>query len=85
VIDTAKRYEEEMVYERRPIGMTMQFPVPSRRRVDDPLFEAGAVGLPGYDEEIFAGGGHPMARGSPHAAAPASDSCHRSVSGRSGL
>ena len=30
VVDTVKRYEQEMGYDRHPIGMTMQFPVPIR-------------------------------------------------------
>jgi hypothetical protein len=66
VIDTVKRYEEEMGYERHPIGMTMQFPVPEQTRVNDSLFESRAEWIsPGYDDEVFAGGGHPMEPGSP--------------------
>jgi hypothetical protein len=66
VIDTVKRYEEEMGYDRHPIGMTMQFLVPKQTRVNDPLFESRADWIsPGYDDEAFAGGGHPMAPGSP--------------------
>src|SRR5919108_557334 len=66
VIDTVKRHEEEMGYQRHPIGMTMQFPVPEQTRVNDPLFASRAEWIsPGYDDEVFAGGGHPMAPGSP--------------------
>jgi hypothetical protein len=55
-----------MGYQRHPIGMTMQFPVPEQTRVNDPLFESRAEWIsPGYDDEAFAGGGHPMAPGSP--------------------
>ena len=66
VIDTVKRYEEEMGYERHPIGMTMQFPVPEQTKVNDPLFESRAEWIsPGYDDEVLADGGHPMSPGSP--------------------
>jgi hypothetical protein len=66
VIDLVKRYESEMGYDRHPIGMTMQFPVPEQTRVNDPLYGSRAEWIsPGYDDEIFAGGGHPMAPGSP--------------------
>jgi Family of unknown function (DUF6298) len=66
VIDTVKRHEEEMGYQRHPIGMTMQFPVPEQTRVNDPLFESRAEWIsPGYDDEVFAGGDHPMTPGSP--------------------
>ena len=66
VIDTVKRYEEEMGHDRHPMGMTMQFPVPEQTKVNDPLFTSRAEWIsPGYDDEIFAGGGHPMAPGSP--------------------
>jgi hypothetical protein len=66
VIDRVRQYEEEMGYDRHPIGMTMQFPVPEQTKVNDPLFDSRAEWIsPGYDDEIFAGGGHPMAPGSP--------------------
>lgn len=42
MIDSVKRHEEEMGYQRHPIGMTMQFPVPEQTRVNDPLFESRA-------------------------------------------
>jgi hypothetical protein len=66
VIDRVKQYEQERGYERHPIGMTMQYPVPEQTKVNDPLFASRAEWVsPGYDDEIFAGGGHPMAPGSP--------------------
>jgi hypothetical protein len=66
VIDVVKRYEKEMGYDSHPIGMTMQFPVRDQTRVNGPLFRSAAEWIsPGYDDEIFANGGHPMAPGSP--------------------
>ncbi len=66
VIDRVKRHEQEKGYDPHPIGMTMQFPVPEQTKVNDPLFNSQAEWIsPGYDDEIFAGGGHPMAPGSP--------------------
>jgi hypothetical protein len=66
VIDTVKRYEEAMGYDRHPMGMTMQYPVPEQTKVNQPLYESRAEWIsPGYDDEIFAGGGHPMTPGSP--------------------
>jgi hypothetical protein len=66
VIDTLKQHEEKQGYDRHPIGMTMQFPVPEQTKVNDPLLASRAEWIsPGYDDEIFAGGGHPMAPGSP--------------------
>jgi hypothetical protein len=66
VIDLVRRHESEMGYDRHPIGMTMQFPVAEQTRVNDPLFGSRAEWIsPGYDDDIFAAGGHPMAPGSP--------------------
>ena len=66
VIDVVKRHEQEKGYDPHPIGMTMQFPVKEQTKVNDPLFESKAEWIsPGYDDEIFAQGGHPMAPGSP--------------------
>jgi hypothetical protein len=66
VIDSVKRYEEERGSDAHPIGMTMQFPVPEQTKVNAPLFEGRAEWIsPGYDDEIFANGGHPAAPGSP--------------------
>jgi hypothetical protein len=67
VIEVVKAYEQEMGYDRHPIGMTMQFPVQNQTEVNDPLFDGPADWIsPGYDDEVFAHGGHPMAPGSPH-------------------
>jgi len=66
VIDAVKHYEQEQGYNPHPMGMTMQFPVADQTRVNDPLFKSNAEWIsPGYDDEIFAQGGHPMAPGSP--------------------
>jgi hypothetical protein len=66
VIDLVRRYAEERGYDPHPIGMTMQFPVKDQTRVNDPLFQSGADWIsPGYDDQIFASGGHPMAPDSP--------------------
>ena len=68
VIDLVKRHERERGYEAHPIGMTMQFPVADQTRVNAVLYASQADWIsPGYDDEIFAGGGHPMAPGSPPA------------------
>jgi hypothetical protein len=62
VIETVKRFERERGYDARPIGMTMQFPVPDQRRVNEPLFASPADWIsPGFDEPIdpnadFSGG-----------------------------
>lgn len=66
VIDTVKQHERAQGYQVHPIGMTMQFPVAEQTRVNDPLLASRAEWIsPGYDDEIFADGGHPMAPGSP--------------------
>jgi hypothetical protein len=66
VIDVVKRHEQEQGYTPHPIGMTMQFPVPEQTKVNDPLYDSRADWIsPGYDDEMFADGGHPMAPGSP--------------------
>jgi hypothetical protein len=66
VIDVVKNYEQEKGYVPHPIGITMQFPVADQIKVNDPLFKSKAEWIsPGYDDEIFAQGGHPMAPGSP--------------------
>ena len=66
VIDTVKQHEQAMGYDRHPMGMTMQFPVAEQTKVNDPLFDSRAEWIsPGYDDDIFADGGHPMAPGSP--------------------
>jgi hypothetical protein len=66
VIDRVKRYTDERGYDPHPIGMTMQFPVMDQTRVNHPLLQSRADWIsPGYDDEMFAAGGHPMAPGSP--------------------
>jgi len=66
VIDVVKRHEQKMGYDVHPIGMSMQFPVKDQTKVNDPLYRSEAEWIsPGYDDEIFAQGGHPMAPGSP--------------------
>ena len=66
VIDVVRKHEADRGYETHPIGMTMQFPVPEQTKVNDPLFGSEAEWIsPGYDDEVFAHGGHPMAPGSP--------------------
>ncbi|WP_344663364.1 hypothetical protein [Catenulispora yoronensis] len=65
VIDVVKRHESEHGYATHPIGMTMQFPVADQTKVNEPLLRSRAEWVsPGYDDEIFAQGGHPMAPGS---------------------
>jgi hypothetical protein len=62
VIDVVKRYERERGYATHPIGMTMQFPVADQTMVNTPLYASGADWTsPGYDDEIFTNGRHPMA------------------------
>ncbi|HEV8339393.1 MAG TPA: hypothetical protein VGR25_07020 [bacterium] len=66
VINVVKEYERRRGYDRHPIGMTMQFPVADQTKVNDPLFSSPADWIsPGYDDEIFTAGRHPMAPGSP--------------------
>ena len=64
VIDVVKQYEKEKRYDAHPMGMTMQFPVTDQTKVNDPLWSSRAEWIsPGYDDEMFKGGGHPMAPG----------------------
>jgi hypothetical protein len=66
VIDVVKRHEKQMGYDVHPIGVTMQFPVVDQMRVNEPLFASNADWIsPGYDDETFRDGQHPMAPGSP--------------------
>jgi hypothetical protein len=66
VIDTLKRHEQELGYQRHPIGMTMQYPVPDQTEVNAPLYGSRAEWIsPGYDDEVFAGGPPPQAPGAP--------------------
>jgi hypothetical protein len=53
VIETVKRLGRERGYDARPVGMTMQFPVPDQHRVNEPLFASPADWIsPGFDEPI---------------------------------
>ena len=66
VINFLKRYEQEMGYEKHPVGMTMQFPVSDQTKVNEPLINSPADWIsPGYDDEIFTEGRNPMAPDSP--------------------
>ncbi|MBC8151595.1 MAG: hypothetical protein H7Z72_01655 [Bacteroidetes bacterium] len=66
IIDFVRAYERQMGYDPRPIGMTMQYPVADQTKVNKPLFHSRADWIsPGYDDPIFAGGGHPGTHGSP--------------------
>jgi hypothetical protein len=66
VFEVVKRYEHEKGYENHPIGMTMQFPVADQTKVNEPLIDSKADWVsPGYDDEIFAQGGHPASPDSP--------------------
>ncbi|RPJ27147.1 MAG: hypothetical protein EHM33_09025 [Chloroflexi bacterium] len=78
VIEVVKRHEQAKRYDTHPIGMTMQFPVADQTMVNEPLFKSKAEWIsPGYDDEIFTDGRHPMAPDSPpshwFADPPASD------------
>lgn len=78
VIDVVRRHEKERRYMSHPMGMTMQFPVADQTKVNDPLLASRAEWIsPGYDDETFRNGGHPMAPGSPpsrwYADPPAAD------------
>ncbi len=66
VINFLKQYEQDKGYDKHPVGITMQFPVADQTKVNDPLFNSPADWIsPGYDDEIFTGGRHPMAPDSP--------------------
>jgi hypothetical protein len=66
VVDVVKRHEAERGYDAHPMGMTMQFPVADQTRVNEPLLRSRAEWIsPGYDDEIFTEGRHPMDPGSP--------------------
>jgi hypothetical protein len=56
VIDFVRRYEQQRGYERHPIGMTMQYPVPDQSRVNEPLFDGPADWIsPGFEDQVFTG------------------------------
>jgi hypothetical protein len=57
VIEFVKEYERQQGYEPRPVGMTMQFPVPDQAWVNSPLFDGPADWIsPGFDDELFRDG-----------------------------
>ena len=65
VIDLVKTHEQANGYDPHPIGMSMTFPVADQAAVNEPLLASRAEWIsPGYDDERFQGGGHPMAPGS---------------------
>jgi hypothetical protein len=64
VIDVVRQHERDRGYDRHPIGMTMQFPVRDQTRVNEPLLASRADWIsPGYDDDRFTGGRHPMEPG----------------------
>lgn len=61
VIDVVKQHERDRGYDPHPIGMTMQFPVRDQTRVNEPLLASRAEWIsPGYDDDRFTDGRHPM-------------------------
>ena len=64
VIDVVRQHERDRGYDPHPIGMTMQFPVQDQTAVNEPLLASPADWIsPGYDDERFTGGRHPMEPG----------------------
>jgi hypothetical protein len=56
VIAFIKQYEQQMGYDRHPIGMTMQFPVPDQSKVNAVLWNSSADWISPGDDEIFVAG-----------------------------
>ncbi|QBD75500.1 hypothetical protein EPA93_05570 [Ktedonosporobacter rubrisoli] len=53
VIEFVKQYEQQMGYDRHPIGMTMQFPVADQAKVNEALWKSPADWIsPGNDDEF---------------------------------
>lgn len=51
VINFVKQYEEQMGYDKHPIGMTFQYPVADQGKANDPLWNSPADWIsPGFDE-----------------------------------
>jgi hypothetical protein len=51
VIRFVKNYERQQGYDPRPVGMTMQYPVPDQSKVNAPLFDGPADWIsPGFDD-----------------------------------
>ena len=59
VIAFVKQYEQQMGYDKHPIGMTMQFPVLDQTSVNEVLFNSDADWISPGDDEIFAAGEYP--------------------------
>jgi hypothetical protein len=56
VIDFVKQYEQQMGYDKHPVGMTMQYPVPDQSKANDPLFRSPADWIsPGFDDDPMQG------------------------------
>ena len=56
VIGVVRRYEQESGHGAHPIGMTMQYPVPDERKVNEVLFDSPADWIsPGFDEPTAPG------------------------------
>jgi len=54
VIRMLKQYEQQMGYQKHPIGMTMQFPVPEQSKVNEPLYDSPADWIsPGFDDVVL--------------------------------
>ncbi len=54
VINFLKQYEQRQGYDKHPVGMTMQYPVPDQSKVNDPLFNSPADWIsPGFDDDPF--------------------------------
>lgn len=59
VIAFVKQYEQQRGYDRHPIGMTMQFPVPDQSKVNEVLFKSPADWISPGDDETFVAGEYP--------------------------
>jgi hypothetical protein len=51
VIDFVKQYEQQMGYDKHPVGMTFQYPVTDQSKANDPLWDSPADWIsPGFDD-----------------------------------
>ena len=58
VIDFVKQYEQQQGYDKHPVGMTMQYPVPDQSKVNESLLHSSADWIsPGSDDEATAAPG----------------------------
>ena len=58
VIDFVKQYEQQMGYDKHPVGMTFQYPAPDQSKANDPLWDSPADWIsPGFDDEPMPGQG----------------------------